>query len=155
MLKKDWRELFEDLGNNLRCLCPLYWTIEVIPKIRMKQTKGYDYVHLKLEDLEENLRIEYRNYVRKDNKLLLGWIARFLNHNYGDSRKFWKGFSQNSRKEVFTSISWLLSLYIFIISVLWQPHNPCKIWCIAIKTCLKRIETYYKRFGSFTTPISV
>jgi hypothetical protein len=37
----------------------------------MKQTKGYDYVHLKLEDLEENLRIEYRNYVRKDDKLLL------------------------------------------------------------------------------------
>jgi hypothetical protein len=38
----------------------------------MKQIKGYDYVPLKLEDLEENLRIEYRNYVRKDNKLLLG-----------------------------------------------------------------------------------
>jgi len=38
----------------------------------MKQIKGYDYVHLKLEDLEENLRIECRNYVRKDNKLLLG-----------------------------------------------------------------------------------
>jgi len=38
----------------------------------MKQIKGYDYIHLKLEDLEENLRIECRNYVRKDNKLLLG-----------------------------------------------------------------------------------
>jgi len=38
----------------------------------MKQRKGCDYVYLKLEDLEENLRIEYRNYVRKDNKLLLG-----------------------------------------------------------------------------------
>jgi hypothetical protein len=27
---------------------------------------------LKLEDLEENLRIKYRNHVRKDDKLLLG-----------------------------------------------------------------------------------
>jgi len=54
----------------------------------MKQIKGYDYVHSKLEDLEENLRIEYRNYVRKDNKLLLGWIVRFLNQNYGDFCKF-------------------------------------------------------------------
>jgi hypothetical protein len=38
----------------------------------MKQTKGYDYIYLKLENLEENLRIEYRNYVRKDDKLLSG-----------------------------------------------------------------------------------
>ena len=53
----------------------------------MKQTKGYDYILLKLENLEENLRIEYRNYVRKDDKLLLGCI-RFLNQNYGDFRKF-------------------------------------------------------------------
>jgi len=38
----------------------------------MKQIKRYDNVHLKLENLEENLRIEYRNYVRKDDKLFLG-----------------------------------------------------------------------------------
>ncbi len=50
----------------------LYRPIELFAKIKMKQTKGYDFVHLKLEDLEENLMIEYRNYVRKDNKLLLG-----------------------------------------------------------------------------------
>jgi hypothetical protein len=50
----------------------LYQPIELFAKIRKKQTKGYDYVHLKLEDLEENLRIEYKNYVRKDDKLFLG-----------------------------------------------------------------------------------
>jgi len=38
----------------------------------MKQIKGCDSVYSKLEDLEENLRIEYRNYVRKDDKLFLG-----------------------------------------------------------------------------------
>jgi len=50
----------------------LYQTIELFAKIRKKKTKGYDYIHLKLEDLEENLRIKYRNYVRKDDKLFLG-----------------------------------------------------------------------------------
>jgi hypothetical protein len=54
----------------------------------MKQIKECDSIHSKLEDFEENLRIEYRNYVRKDNKLFLGWIVRFLNQNYGDFRKF-------------------------------------------------------------------
>jgi len=44
----------------------LYQPIELFSKIEKKQTKGYDYVHLKLEDLEENLRIEYRNYIRKE-----------------------------------------------------------------------------------------
>jgi hypothetical protein len=58
----------------------------------MKQIKGCAYVYLKPEDLEENLRIEYRNYVRKDDKLFLGWIVRFLNQNWGDFRKFWEIF---------------------------------------------------------------
>jgi len=49
----------------------LYRPIELFAKIKKKQAKGYDYVHLKLEDLEKNLRIEYRNYVRKDDKLFL------------------------------------------------------------------------------------
>ncbi len=66
----------------------LYQPIELFAKIRMKQTKGYDSVHLKLEDLEENLRIEYKNYVRKDDKLLLDRIVRFLNQNYGDFLNF-------------------------------------------------------------------
>jgi len=52
-------------------LAQIYRPIGLFVKIRIKQIKGYDYVHLKLEDLEDNLRIEYRNYVRKDNKLLL------------------------------------------------------------------------------------
>jgi len=38
----------------------------------MKQIKGYDYVHLKLENLEKSLRIKIRNYIRKDDKLFLG-----------------------------------------------------------------------------------
>ena len=57
------------ISDALTCL---YQPIELFAKIRIKQPKGYDYVYLKLEDLEENLRIEYRNYVRKDDKLLLG-----------------------------------------------------------------------------------
>jgi hypothetical protein len=54
----------------------------------MGQKKWYDYVHLKLENLEENLRYKYRRYPREDDELLLGWIVRFLNQNCGDSRKF-------------------------------------------------------------------
>ena len=50
----------------------LYQHIELFAKIRMKQIKRYDNVHLKLENLEENLKIEYKNYVRKDDKLLFG-----------------------------------------------------------------------------------
>ena len=31
---------------------------------------------------------------------------------------------------------------IFYLFQFFDNHiNPCKIWCIAIKTCLKRIET--------------
>ncbi|GAH50464.1 unnamed protein product [marine sediment metagenome] len=43
---------------------------------------------MKLEDLEENLRIEYRNHVRKDDKLLLDRIVKILNQNNEDFRKF-------------------------------------------------------------------
>jgi len=53
-------------------LAQIYRPIEFFAKIRMKQTKEYDYVHLKLEDRKENLKIEYRNLVRKDDKLFLG-----------------------------------------------------------------------------------
>ena len=60
-----WQIISDALGR-------LYQPIEFFAKIKKKQKKGYDYVHLKLEDFEENLRIEYRNYVRKDDKLLLG-----------------------------------------------------------------------------------
>jgi hypothetical protein len=38
----------------------------------MKQIRGYDSAYPKLKDLKENLKIEYRNYVRKEDKLLLG-----------------------------------------------------------------------------------
>jgi len=65
----------------------------------MKQIKRYDNVHLKLENLEENLRIECRNYIRKDDKFLLGWIVRFLNQNYGDYRKFWKIFYKMAERK--------------------------------------------------------
>jgi hypothetical protein len=58
----------------------------------MKQIKGCDSVYSKLENLEENLSIEYKNYVRKDDKLFLGWIVRFLNQNWGDFRKFEETF---------------------------------------------------------------
>ncbi|MBA7497678.1 hypothetical protein ES704_00406 [subsurface metagenome] len=54
----------------------------------MKQIRGYEPGYPKLKDLKENLKTEYRNYVRKDDKLFLGWIIGFLNKNYGDFRKF-------------------------------------------------------------------
>jgi len=65
----------------------------------MKQTKEYDYVHLKLEDRKENLKIEYRNLVRKDDKLFLGWIIGFLNQYCGDFRKFWEIFYKIAEME--------------------------------------------------------
>ena len=64
----------------------------------MKQTKGYDSVHLKLEDLEENLRIKYRNYVRKEDKLLLGFV-RFLNQKCSDFCNFWEIFYKMAEME--------------------------------------------------------
>ena len=60
-----------DWANNLRVLAQIYRPIELFAKIRMKQTKGYDCVYLKLEDLEENLRYKYRRYLREDDELLL------------------------------------------------------------------------------------
>ena len=54
-------------------------TRELFDKIIMKQIRGYHSTYPKLKDLEENLRIEYRNYIRKEDKLFLGWIIGFLN----------------------------------------------------------------------------
>jgi hypothetical protein len=82
---------------------------------------------LKLENLEENLSIEYKNYVTKDDKLFLGWIVRFLNQNWGDFRKFLDNFLQNARNEIFTAISVVLFFYVSIFQFFDNNINPSKI----------------------------
>ncbi len=109
-------------------LSRLYRPIELFTQIRMKQIRGYDSAYPKLKDLEVNLRIEYRNYVRKGDKLFLGWIIGFLNQNYGDFRKFWRIFYKMAEmKYLLTGISVFLYFYIPVIPIFDNHINPCKI----------------------------
>ncbi len=72
---------------------------------------------MKPKDLEENLRIKYRNYVKKDDKLLLGFV-RFLNQKCSDFCNFWEDFHKMAERkylqvfpDYYTSIFYLFPFF--------------------------------------------
>jgi len=75
-------ELVGDLLNNAErratqqryddAIARLYRATELFAQIRIEKTKGYKLVKLTLKELDEELRPEYRKYMKENDRLLLG-----------------------------------------------------------------------------------
>ena len=80
--KANGYELVGDLLNNAErrasqqryddAIARLYRATELFAQIRIEKTKGYKLVKLTLKELDEELRPEYRKYMKENDRLLLG-----------------------------------------------------------------------------------